>query len=45
MRIVFLSQLGRISMAIKTIKIHPAIGIARVGDSPTEFFIGPGAPL
>ena len=22
-------------------KIHPAIGIARVGNSPTEFFIGP----
>ena len=26
---------------IKTIKIHPAIGIARVGNSPGEFFIGP----
>ena len=22
-------------------KIHPAIGIARVGDSPDDFFIGP----
>ena len=22
-------------------KIHPAIGIARVGNSPDEFFIGP----
>jgi len=22
-------------------KIHPAIGIARVGNSPAEFFIGP----
>jgi len=22
-------------------KIHPAIGIARVGNHPTEFFIGP----
>jgi hypothetical protein len=27
-----------------TYRIHPAIGIARVGDSPTEFFIGPEAP-
>jgi hypothetical protein len=25
-------------------KIFPSIGIARVGDSPTEFFIGPEAP-
>ncbi|MHB8492241.1 MAG: LodA/GoxA family CTQ-dependent oxidase, partial [Solirubrobacteraceae bacterium] len=25
-------------------KIHPAIGIARVGDSPTEYFIGPETP-
>ncbi len=25
-------------------KIHPAIGIARVGDSPEEFFIGPEIP-
>jgi hypothetical protein len=24
-----------------TYKIHPAIGIARVGNSPDEFFIGP----
>ena len=31
-------------MAIKTIKIHPAIGIARVGNSPTDFFIGPEIP-
>lgn len=30
---------------MKTIyRIHPAIGIARLGDSPTEFFIGPEAP-
>lgn len=28
-------------MAITAIKIHPAIGIARVGNSPDEFFIGP----
>ncbi len=29
---------------IKTIKIHPAIGIARLGNSPTTFFIGPEKP-
>ena len=25
-------------------RIHPAIGIARIGDSPDDFFIGPEAP-
>jgi len=25
-------------------RVHPAIGIARVGDSPDDFFIGPEAP-
>src|SRR6266700_3596643 len=30
--------------SIKSIKIHPAIGIARVGNSPTQFFIGPELP-
>src|SRR5882762_5329947 len=35
----------KIDMAkIETIKIHPAIGIARLGNSPTEFFIGPEKP-
>ena len=29
---------------VKSCKIHPAIGIARVGDHPTEFFIGPETP-
>jgi len=29
---------------IKTIKIHPSIGIARLGNSPTGFFIGPERP-
>ena len=29
---------------IVTIKIHPAIGIARVGNSPSEFFVGPEKP-
>jgi hypothetical protein len=29
---------------IVAIKIHPAIGIARVGNSPSEFFIGPEKP-
>ncbi len=27
------------------LKIHPAIGVARVGDSPGSFFIGPERPL
>jgi len=25
-------------------RIHPAVGVARVGDSPDEFFVGPEAP-
>ena len=29
---------------VSTCKIHPAIGIARVGDHPTESFIGPEIP-
>ena len=29
---------------IAAIRIHPSIGIARVGNSPTEFFIGPELP-
>lgn len=29
---------------IKTVKIHPAIGIARVGNSPDQFFVGPEMP-
>lgn len=28
-------------MAITGVKVHPAIGIARVGNSPEEFFVGP----
>jgi len=28
----------------KSYRIHPAIGIARLGDSPTDYFIGPEAP-
>lgn len=31
-------------MAITDIEIHPTIGIARIGDSPEEFFIGPERP-
>ncbi len=31
-------------MAITAIKIHPAIGVARLGNSPTDFFIGPERP-
>jgi hypothetical protein len=32
-------------MAIKSVRIHPAIGIARLGNSPEDFFIGPERPL
>jgi hypothetical protein len=28
----------------KLYRIHPAIGVARMGDSPDEYFIGPEAP-
>jgi hypothetical protein len=28
-------------MTITAVKVHPAIGIARVGNSPDEFFLGP----
>ena len=31
-------------MTIEWIKIHPAIGIARLGNSPDEYFIGPEVP-
>jgi hypothetical protein len=31
-------------MAIDTVKIFPAIGIARLGNSPAEFYIGPEIP-
>ena len=31
-------------MRIRRVKIHPAIGIARVGNSPNEYFIGPELP-
>lgn len=31
-------------MAITTIKIFPSIGVARLGNSPEEFFIGPEFP-
>jgi len=29
---------------IASVKIHPAIGIARLGNSPSEFFLGPEKP-
>jgi L-Lysine epsilon oxidase N-terminal len=29
---------------VKTCKIYPAIGIARLGNSPTDTFIGPELP-
>jgi hypothetical protein len=28
-------------MAITEVRIHPAIGIARIGNSDSEFFVGP----
>lgn len=31
-------------MAATRIRVHPAIGIARLGNSPEEFFIGPERP-
>ena len=31
-------------MTITRCKIHPAIGVVRVGDSPDEYFIGPERP-
>lgn len=27
-----------------TYRIHPAMGVARVGNSPEEFFVGPERP-
>lgn len=32
-------------MAIQTIRIHPAIGVARVGNAKDDFFIGPERPM
>jgi hypothetical protein len=32
------------SKTIVTCKIHPSIGIGRIGNSPTQFFIGPEVP-
>lgn len=31
-------------MTITSVKIHPAIGVARLGNSPDDFFIGPERP-
>jgi hypothetical protein len=31
-------------MTIEKVRIHPAIGIARLGNSPDAFFIGPERP-
>src|SRR5438445_8926241 len=28
----------------KTYAVHPSIGVARVGDSPDDYFVGPEAP-
>src|SRR5690349_18438147 len=36
---------ARLTMALPTLyKIHPAIGVARIGNSSTSFFIGPEVP-
>jgi len=35
---------GTIMPVIKQIKIHPSIGVARIGNHPSEFFIGPERP-
>ncbi|MDI1446418.1 LodA/GoxA family CTQ-dependent oxidase [Polyangium sp. 6x1] len=32
------------SQTPRVLRIHPAVGIARVGNSPSEFFIGPEQP-
>lgn len=37
-------QTEEIDEAIAYCKIHPAIGIGRVGNSPDEFFVGPEVP-
>ena len=29
---------------ITSYKIHPGLGIARIGNSPTEFYVGPLSP-
>ncbi len=51
MGIQLLANVARSAALFNTIglnpilKIHPAIGVARVGDSPSSFFIGPERPL
>ncbi|MFZ1005274.1 MAG: LodA/GoxA family CTQ-dependent oxidase [Candidatus Sulfotelmatobacter sp.] len=39
-----LEQPKAIDQQIVSYKIHPGLGIARVGNSPTEFYVGPLAP-
>src|SRR5882762_9849199 len=31
-------------LLIGTLKIHPAIGVARLGNDPAQFFLGPEIP-
>lgn len=31
-------------MAITQVRVHPALGVARVGNSPTDWFVGPERP-
>jgi hypothetical protein len=35
---------GTVEQSIAYCKIHPAIGVARVGNSPDEYFVGPEVP-
>jgi hypothetical protein len=39
-----ISENGEDTRHIAYCKIHPGIGIARLGNSADEFFIGPEAP-
>jgi hypothetical protein len=49
--IPFIVSVARGALAFNTLtgkpilKIHPATGVARVGDAPADFFIGPERPL
>src|ERR1041384_2805578 len=42
--LTFIPPFALTMRTISVVKIHPAIGIARVGNSPSDFFIGPESP-
>jgi L-lysine epsilon oxidase-like protein len=44
LRELLLQLQGGVTLAINIIKIFPPIGIARLGNSPNEFFVGPQIP-